>query len=58
MLSTKRIGGDFEIRMIDCHGQIHLVWFQLKKPYKKSYETIEKYFQAIKNKLEGQDEVL
>jgi hypothetical protein len=56
-LSTRRVGGDFEVRITNLeNGRIDAYWFQLKKPAKSSAERVEILFASIKKELERQEE--
>jgi hypothetical protein len=55
-LFINRVGGDFEIKVLDLNGKIIFQsWFQLKKPVDKSYAKIEKLFEEFKELLERQE---
>jgi len=51
-LLVNRKGGDFELRFIDEDGKTEFtIWFQMKKPYKVTYEKIVKLFATLETHL-------
>jgi len=55
VLSTKRVGGDFEIRVTSIDGMEDAFWLEMKKPYKETAKKLEHKFEEIKAMLEGQE---
>ena len=54
-LITKRVGGDFEIRLVDCNGQINICWFEMKPPYKTHFKKLEALMEDFKCQMKRQE---
>lgn len=51
-LITKRVGGDYEIAILDEKGVLqNKYWFMLKDPYVKHFNKIEELMEEIKCQL-------
>jgi hypothetical protein len=49
---VSRKGGDFELRFTDENGKTEFViWMEMRKPYKQTYEKIVKLFTDLENHL-------
>jgi len=52
---TKRVGGDFELAVYDDKGNlITKYWLEMKRPYKKTFEELEKLMEEFKWHLKKQ----
>lgn len=53
---TQRIGGDYEIAILDEKGVLKTrYWFEMKEPYGKSFKQIEKLMEEVKCQMKRQE---
>jgi len=55
VLSTKRVCGDYEVKITYLNGKSYAFWFQMKKPFKATAEKLDRKFEEIKTLLENQE---
>jgi hypothetical protein len=58
ILRIKRISGDLSLEFQDSDGRIIFTsWYQMKKPYKETFEKIINLFSGLKDLLMRQKEI-
>jgi len=56
LLRIERKGGDLSLAFIDSEGKVIFnSWYQMKKPYKETFEKIIKQFSEMRTLLMRQD---
>ena len=56
LLRIERKGGDLSLAFIDSEGKVIFnSWYQMKKPYKETFEKIIKQFSDMRTLLMRQD---
>jgi hypothetical protein len=46
-----RRGGDLALIFINETNEVYEIWFEMRKPYKQTYEKISKLFAELENHL-------
>lgn len=46
-----RRGGDLALIFINETNEVYEIWFQMRKPYKQTYDKIVKLFATLENHL-------